>query len=78
MNTFVLFRMEQRRRDELRLRRRLDKNKPVWMKMHHYLPDWLLLHYKSKYGLLFATATILVGLYAYYLRATESGFSIFK
>ncbi|KAF5269292.1 hypothetical protein FQR65_LT02593 [Abscondita terminalis] len=69
--------MEQRRRDELRIRRRLDKNKPVWMKMHHYLPDWLLLHYRNKYGLLFATATLLVGLYAY-LKATESGFSIFK
>ncbi|KAK4878911.1 hypothetical protein RN001_007057 [Aquatica leii] len=69
--------IEQRRRDELRIRRRLDRNKPVWMKMHHYLPDWLLLHYRNKYGLLFATATLLVGLYAY-LKATETGFSIFK
>ncbi|KAF5306640.1 hypothetical protein FQA39_LY08829 [Lamprigera yunnana] len=69
--------MEQRRRDEIRIRRRLDKNKPVWMKMHNYIPDWLLLNYRNKYGLLFMTATLLVGLYAY-LKATETGFSIFN
>ncbi|KAB0798284.1 hypothetical protein PPYR_09277 [Photinus pyralis] len=69
--------LEQRRKDEARIRRRLDKNKATWVKMRHYLPNWLLLHYRNKYGLLFATATLLVGLYAY-LRATETGFSLFK
>lgn len=72
-----MFRMYQRKKDELRMRRKLNKNLPVWVKMTHCLPDWLLIHYQNKYGLLFVTATFLVGLYAY-LKATETGYSLFK
>ncbi|KAJ3653591.1 hypothetical protein Zmor_012833 [Zophobas morio] len=35
------------------------------------VPSWLMFNYRSKYGLLFATATILLGYYAY-LKTTNS------
>lgn len=76
-NDVLFFRKDQRKQDELRMRRRLNRNVTLWNKMRHYLPDWLLLNNRNKYGLLFATATIIFGIYAY-LKATETEVSIFR
>lgn len=62
---------EQRRRDEARIRRNLNKH-TMWGRVTNHVPAWLLLNYRGRYGLLFATATILIGLYAYYLRANNN------
>lgn len=70
-------RQYQRRKDELQMRRRLNRNRPVWRRMSDMIPMWLMLNYRNKYGLIFATATVLIGLYAY-LKAAEGNVSILR
>lgn len=59
------------------MRRRLNRNRPVWCRMSDFIPMWLMLNYKNKYGLIFATATVLIGLYAY-LKATEGNMPVLR
>ncbi|KAK9686754.1 Rab-GTPase-TBC domain [Popillia japonica] len=70
--------IDQRKKEE-RLRNRHNKNKrDNWrIRLHNYIPHWLFLQYRNKYGLLFATATVLFGIYAY-LRVNEKEFGLFK
>ncbi|XP_057671050.1 TBC1 domain family member 20 isoform X1 [Diorhabda carinulata] len=60
--------LDQRKRDEQIMRRRLNRNKSLWHKMNRNFPAWLV--FKGKYGLLFAAATVLIG-YIYYLKFSE-------
>lgn len=68
---------EQRKKDEQRMRRRLNKNRGLWMKINSNLPPWLLFNTKGKYGLLLAAATVIIGFYAYYIKTTNPRFSFF-
>lgn len=70
--------MEQRKREEQRMRNRLNKSKSMWVRINNRIPSWLLFNYKGRYGLLFAAATVLIGFYAYYLKTTNSKFSYTK
>jgi hypothetical protein len=54
------------------MRRRLNRNNTLWVRFSNKMPSWLVFNYRSRYGLLFATATILLGYYAYYLKTTNS------
>ncbi|KAJ3653595.1 hypothetical protein Zmor_012837 [Zophobas morio] len=63
---------EQRKKEEMRIRKRLNRNNTIWVRFSNRVPSWLMFNYRSKYGLLFATATILLGYYAYYLKTTNS------
>ncbi|CAH1368485.1 unnamed protein product [Tenebrio molitor] len=63
---------EQRKKEEIRMRRRLNRNNTLWVRFSNKMPSWLVFNYRSRYGLLFATATILLGYYAYYLKTTNS------
>lgn len=73
----ISFRHEQRKKDEQRMRRRLNKNKGLWVKINSNLPPWLLFNTKGKYGLLLAAATVIIGFYAYYIKTTNPRFSFF-
>lgn len=68
--------IDQRKKEEW-LRRQNRNRHNNWIRLHNYIPHWLLLHYRNKYGILFATATIFFGIYAY-LRATEKDFGLLK
>ncbi|KAK9888720.1 hypothetical protein WA026_000946 [Henosepilachna vigintioctopunctata] len=67
---------DQRKRDGARMRWRLGKDN-MWIRISDSVPPWLLFNYQRKYGLLFATATVLIGLYAYYLRSLNPKFNYF-
>lgn len=73
----IFYRKTERKIEELRLRRRMNKNKPLWLRLGDFIPIWLMLNYRNKYGLLFATATVLFGLYAY-LKATEANIAFLR
>ncbi|XP_044266578.1 TBC1 domain family member 20 [Tribolium madens] len=68
---------EQRKKEEMRIRRRLNRNNTLWVRFSNKMPTWLIFNYRSRYGLLFATATVLLGYYAYYLKTTNSSHSFF-
>lgn len=65
------FRADRRRQDELRARNRLNRKKHGWVNLYNYMPQWLMLHYRNKYGILFATATLVVA-YLAYMKASEA------
>ncbi|XP_022914125.1 TBC1 domain family member 20 isoform X3 [Onthophagus taurus] len=69
--------LDQRKKEERLRNARNRKPNDNWIRIHNYVPHWLMLHYRNKYGILFATATVLIGIYAY-LKATEKDFSLFK
>lgn len=62
---------EQRKEEVNRIKRRNAKKQPVWKSVSRIIPRWLPVNYRNKYQLIFATATVLLGIYAY-LRATDS------
>ncbi|XP_065162885.1 TBC1 domain family member 20 [Atheta coriaria] len=62
---------DRRRQDELRARNRLNRKKHGWVNLYNYMPQWLMLHYRNKYGILFATATLVVA-YLAYMKASEA------
>ncbi|KAI4466472.1 tbc1 domain family member 20/gtpase [Holotrichia oblita] len=70
--------IDQRKKEE-RLRNRHNRNnRDNWrIRLHNYIPHWLFLQYRNKYGLLFATATVLFGIYAY-LKINEKDCGLFK
>lgn len=63
---------ERQKREERRVRSRLNKNKTVWRRVYGCIPDWLFLHYRNRYGLAFVAATVLFGLYAYFRAADDN------
>nr|CAI5834046.1 unnamed protein product [Callosobruchus analis] len=68
------FRHEQRQRDEQIMKNRLNRNKSLWVRINRNVPKWLLFNCRGRYGLLFATATVLLG-YIYYIKVSEEKFS---
>ncbi|CAH1118040.1 unnamed protein product [Phaedon cochleariae] len=65
--------IDQRKKDEQIMRRRLNRNKSMWVRLNNNLPMWLV--FKGRYGLLFAAATVLLG-YLFYIKASEKKFSL--
>ncbi|KAJ8967215.1 hypothetical protein NQ317_001324 [Molorchus minor] len=66
--------MDKRKREEQIMRNRLNRNKGLWVRINQNIPTWLLFNCKSRYGLLFAAATVVIG-YLYYIKVSENRFS---
>ncbi|XP_045469917.1 TBC1 domain family member 20 [Harmonia axyridis] len=67
---------DRRKQDEARMRRmRRGNNNNMWLRISNSMPPWLLFNHRSRYGILFATATVLIGLYAYYLKTINPNFN---
>ncbi|CAH1953893.1 unnamed protein product [Acanthoscelides obtectus] len=66
--------LEQRQRDEQIMKNRLNRSKSLWVRINRNVPKWLLFNCRGRYGLLFATATVLFG-YFYFVKISEEKFS---
>ncbi|XP_060518889.1 TBC1 domain family member 20 [Cylas formicarius] len=65
--------MNRRKREEQIMRNRLSRNKGLWVRLNRNMPSWLIFTNRSKYGLLFAAATVIIG-YLYCIKYNEVRF----
>ncbi|XP_048518455.1 TBC1 domain family member 20 isoform X2 [Dendroctonus ponderosae] len=59
--------MAERKRNEQMMRDRLRKQKSMWVRFNNRIPAWLVFGRRSRLGLIFTTATVLIG-YIYYVK----------
>ncbi|KAL1512996.1 hypothetical protein ABEB36_002484 [Hypothenemus hampei] len=58
---------KERKKNEQMARNRMNRQKSLWVRFHNCIPGWLHMTRRSRLGLVFATATVVIG-YLYYIK----------
>ncbi|XP_030755077.1 TBC1 domain family member 20 isoform X2 [Sitophilus oryzae] len=73
--------MAERKRNEQMMRKRLRGQQSLWIRFNNNMPAWCVFNRRSKFGLVFAAATVIIG-YLYYYKYGANGplqfFSLYK
>ncbi|XP_066153537.1 TBC1 domain family member 20 isoform X1 [Euwallacea fornicatus] len=62
----------ERKKNEQRVRNNLRRNTSLWLRINNRIPAWLVFGRRGGLGLVFATATVLIG-YLYYMKYGGDG-----